>query len=299
MVRKDLSPFVDTDATVPIAARRVERGFNLIELLVVIAIIAILAALLLPALIRSKEQGRATVCKNNARQLSIGIQVYSDDFRSYYPWPGEVDRNKSEDWIFGGHRTTIPIPETELSKQGFALHAESGSVFSYVTGLPRVAPHSDAYTNSFSIFRCPSGGKLGEARRVTITMNAYFDIDPSLFPPREDTSAPNPAIGHFFNSGVGLPGVNSAAVLQPSRKILLVDESPETCDNASFKPGFGFDIPGGDFWYAKDGAFKMHNGRVQLNFVDGHVEAIKKDNFLKIMNDPVQKRRFFDPKFGD
>src|SRR5262245_31863106 len=63
------------------------RGFTLLELLVVVAIIAILTALLLPALGRAKARAQQPACMNNLRQISLGIRMYADDSSDAFPVP--------------------------------------------------------------------------------------------------------------------------------------------------------------------------------------------------------------------
>ncbi len=75
-----------------------KKNFTLIELLVVIAIIAILAAMLMPALAGAQEKGRAAACMNNQKQIGVAMQMYANDYKYACPTQHSVGTTTVYHW---------------------------------------------------------------------------------------------------------------------------------------------------------------------------------------------------------
>lgn len=141
------------------------RGFSLIELIVTIGVIALLLALLVPALARSREAGRHAVCLSNQHQLITGWTLYAHDFRDYCMplayWRTSEMVNGQQVYWFGSHGTPTAAPD-------------------YTVGF--IAPYVDIpLLQRGTIFECPSQpwgtyAPQGPSRAPTSTYgyNGYY-----------------------------------------------------------------------------------------------------------------------------
>jgi prepilin-type N-terminal cleavage/methylation domain-containing protein/prepilin-type processing-associated H-X9-DG protein len=233
-----------------VKARR--RAFTLIELLVVIAIIAILAALLLPALARAKEKAQTTQCLSNMKQLQLCWQMYLGDNNDYMP-PNATPATTNS-WIQGNAQTDVT---TDYIQDGLLYQ----------------------YNKSVAIYRCP-------ADKLTITAPADpLHGHPTAYQaPQTRTasiefvcggySANTPPGGVYTRNGASVQLlVKASQLVNPgcARKIVFVDENEISVDDGCF-PIYPASS-GVKLWWNLPGT--RHSHGCTLTFADGHGEFWK------------------------
>ena len=258
-------------------------GFTLIELLVVIAIIAILAGLLLPALSRGKQAARLAHCKSNERQQGIALQSHLSD-KAAFPM------NEGPE----------AIPEFESPKWGEALWHRNFWFIQLNAQMRSSAPGApDSLFSHNSVFRCANDPiknlPAPESHQVSYGYNTH-----GL---RNYASVANE--GGMLGLGYDLRGtaiqtvpVPEAAVKVPSDMIAIGENFEGTSDGRVFSSVMSISrgmpqapLPKGTPDRSTSSARRRHNGKANILFVDGHVEAMKFEALFFDL-DPAALRRW-------
>lgn len=246
-------------------SRRRTVGFTLIELLVVIAIIAILAALLLPALTKAKMKAQGTMCMNNHRQLAIAWRLYAEDNNDVLVFASTVKGGRG-----GGSvpmNTANPNDPDNFAWSGAHMNFDGANRANWDVNYDMAQRPLWKYSKSQSIYKCPSDHSTVTAfgttrdRILTMSMNLY--------------------VGGFDGTDGGWPFADPFKVYTklstidvPSMIFVFLDMREDAVNWSNFMTdmtGYAPQNPGSYTW-TTDLPGIYHNRAAGFSFADGHSE---------------------------
>jgi len=212
------------------------RGFTLIELLLVIAIIAILAALLMPALTTAEAKGKRTACLNNLKQCALSFQMYSADNDGKLTQNYPLREAEGNSWVLGDMKVLSDSTNLTLIRQG------------------KLFP----YASQVALYRCPADpSRTGATSRVrSYSMNGWIGS-------RFMETYPGSSGFRTFVRDSELSTAGPAAIW------VMVDEHEASIDDGWFLVTMDDTQPFASFPATR------HERSYGLTFGDGHTEFYK------------------------